>query len=404
MNILDIQDKLKGLSQDQLAQEMQSPSGQVPQFLVLGEMSRRQAMRQSMQQQNAGSQTVAQELLSGAGVPSESMSDMAQTMAPKSSITQNTGIGSLPQEAPPPEEGGIAALAAQEQKPVGMAEGGAVRKMFDGSQVRPPNRSGVPSGQEYSLGTNSLSRLGSGIYDLLSSDVRIDQEGNVSIDGPRTQDEGIGSIERPTGPVVMDSENLLYPAMPQVNTPDAPVDTGDGSVSGSGSGGTGGGGTMSTYEQMLADAMKNAEKTAKQDKWLALAQAGAALYSGASVGDAMNTGITALQSARDTGEQNRLKLAQEMYGIEQQKAAMARAAAGAGAASSRPRSSTSILSDIKTIDEILGSMAGTDELGQALPLDPAQQETAARLRAQQDALIQMLQGQGASTDLSDLVQ
>ena len=69
MNILDIQDKLKGLSEGQLAQEMQMPSGSVPQFLVLGEMNRRQSMRQSMQQQGAGSQTVAQELLNGAGIP-----------------------------------------------------------------------------------------------------------------------------------------------------------------------------------------------------------------------------------------------------------------------------------------------------------------------------------------------
>lgn len=400
MNILDIQDKLKGLSQDQLAQEMQSPSGQVPQFLVLGEMSRRQAMRQSMQQQNAGSQTVAQELLSGAGVPSEGMSDMAQSMAPQSSIAQNTGIGSLPQEAPPPETGGIAGLAPQADQPVGMFAGGPVQKMFDGSQVRPPNRSGLALTEEpYDYGPSSLSRLGTGISDLLSSNVRVDRSGNVSIEGPARQADAIETSPRPNVPLVMDTENLLYPAIPQENKPDVTADTGGSSKLGVGSGG---GGKMSTYEQMLQDAMTNAEKTAKQDKWLALAQAGAALYSGASLGDAVGTGISALQSARDTGEQNKLKLAQEMQAIRERQAALARAAAGVGAAQSKPRSSTSILSDIKTIDEILGSMAGTDELGQALPLDPAQQETAARLRAQQDALIQMLQGTGV--DLSDPVQ
>lgn len=129
MNILDIQDKLKGLSESQLAQEMQMPTGSVPQFLVLGEMNRRQTMRQSMQQQGAGAQTVAQELLNGAGVPSEGMSEMGRSMAPKSSIAQNTGIGALPQQAPPPEQGGIVALA-----PTGMYAGGPVTKMAGGSQ------------------------------------------------------------------------------------------------------------------------------------------------------------------------------------------------------------------------------------------------------------------------------
>lgn len=391
MNILDIQDKLKGLSQEQLAQEMQSPTGQVPQFLVLGEMSRRQAMRQSMQQQNAGSQTVAQELLNGAGLPSEGMSDMAQTMAPKSSIAQNTGIGSLPQEAPPPEEGGLAALAAQEQQPVGMYAGGPVRKMFDGRTVdsgyTDPMGGTAYTGIE-GIDTSDPNSTGDAFTDFMMSDEQQRQirETQAKV---AAANAAINAAPAVPGTAVDLSKLTALNAKPVV------ADTQRGGVSA-------GGGKMSTYEQMLQDAMTNAEKTAKQDKWLALAQAGAALYSGASLGDAVGTGISALQSARDTGEQNKLKLAQEMQGIQERQAALARAAAAAGAAQSKPRSSTSILSDIKTIDEILGSMAGTDELGQALPLDPAQQETAARLRAQQDALIQMLQGTGV--DLSDPVQ
>lgn len=451
MNILDIQDKLKGLSQEQLAQEMQSPTGQVPQFLVLSEMSRRQAMQQSMQQQNAGSQTVAQELLNGAGVPSEGMTDMAQTMAPKSSIAENTGIGSLPQEAPPPEEGGLAALAAQEQQPVGMADGGPVRKMYDGSAVTsemtPEDLVAYQRNRFYrdAYGnimdriTGKTSAIAAGLNDMRSSissaeagigslipglesftvnerkraeeeAALADQQRNFSeqrnqevMGATELQNPSIRDALRNPNPLPVAADApAVPPVVPDVNDQGAGGSGGSGSGGGSGSSGSGGGGKMSSYEQMLTDAMKNAEKTAKQDKWLALAQAGAALYSGASVGDAVNTGISALQSARDTGDQNKLKLAQEMYGIQERQAALARAAASAGAEKSKPRSETSILSGISSIDEILNNMVKTDELGQPLPLDPMQQEAAARLMDKKNELLGMLQGTGV--DLSDPVQ
>ena len=41
MNIIDIQDQLKNFSEDQLINEMQMPSGNAPQFLVLSEIQRR---------------------------------------------------------------------------------------------------------------------------------------------------------------------------------------------------------------------------------------------------------------------------------------------------------------------------------------------------------------------------
>lgn len=60
MNMLQIQDALKGASDAQLMQEMQSPTGIAPQFLVLSEMKRRKDMRS--QQQAAPQGTVAEEL------------------------------------------------------------------------------------------------------------------------------------------------------------------------------------------------------------------------------------------------------------------------------------------------------------------------------------------------------
>ena len=49
MNIIELQDNLKNFSQDQLIKEMQMPSGQVPQFLVLGELDRRKKMLAEME-------------------------------------------------------------------------------------------------------------------------------------------------------------------------------------------------------------------------------------------------------------------------------------------------------------------------------------------------------------------
>jgi hypothetical protein len=89
MNMLDIQDKLKGLSEQQLVQEMQMPSGSAPQFLVLSEITRRKRMRDSMQQQPDNT-TVAQEAVAAAGVPQGGIADMAMALAPKTDMAQNT--------------------------------------------------------------------------------------------------------------------------------------------------------------------------------------------------------------------------------------------------------------------------------------------------------------------------
>lgn len=125
MNILDVQDKLKNLSEQQLIQEMQSPSGAAPQFLVLSEITRRKRMRDAFQnQQNQPQTTVAEEAIAGAGVPNGGIASMARSMAPNSSIAQNTAA--MPSQPMP-----------QEQPVQGMYAGGAVHRMAAGGQ--PPS-------------------------------------------------------------------------------------------------------------------------------------------------------------------------------------------------------------------------------------------------------------------------
>ena len=457
MNILDIQDKLKGLSESQLAQEMKMPTGQVPQFLVLGEMNRRQSMRQSMQQQGAGAQTVAQELLNGAGVPSEGMSDMARSMAPKSSIAQNTGIGALPQEAPPPEQGaGISALAPQQ--PVGMYGGGVVKLQAGTDEERRAeiirNRDniyrsigsandyvtnkadqllfGLPmAGVEYAA--TAIGDVGAGITGMIPGMEGVsmglyDMAGQSEENAGRYMREGVfpdnpyyqekpdshGAMAEPKAPNnkpnwmdKIDAPKLLerFAAIDAERAADA---KGNGSSgSGGGAGGAGGAGQTSSYERMLQDAMDNAEKKAKQDKWLALAQAGMSLMSSTqpnlagALGEAGAAGIEALQSARDTAEATKLKLAQEQFGIDQDRAALARSAASAG--TPKPRTASSILSDISTIDEIISKASKVDPLtGEAPPMSDAETATIAQLMEQRDALInQYSQLQASGVDLSD---
>ena len=130
MNIVEVQDNLKNFSQDQLINEINQPSGMVPQFLVLTELGRRNRIKQDMEGRQAQNQpTVAQEVVSAAGVPQGGIMDMARSMAPKSSIEQNDGVQMM-------EEGGkpknrmemllayLRSLGADEEEEVKEATGG----------------------------------------------------------------------------------------------------------------------------------------------------------------------------------------------------------------------------------------------------------------------------------------
>ena len=66
MDILEIEDVLKGLPDQALRQEAQQPSGQVPQYMVVSEIQRRSKMRKRFEaQQEQPSTTVAEQILTG---------------------------------------------------------------------------------------------------------------------------------------------------------------------------------------------------------------------------------------------------------------------------------------------------------------------------------------------------
>ena len=70
MNIIELQDNLKNFSEDQLVNEMQTPSGMIPQFLVLSELNRRKRVKDDFAARSAENQnTVAQEAIAASGMP-----------------------------------------------------------------------------------------------------------------------------------------------------------------------------------------------------------------------------------------------------------------------------------------------------------------------------------------------
>lgn len=101
MNIIELQDNLKDLPDSALMQEMQMPTGNMPQFLVLSELKRRKRMRDEYQRQQAADMpTVAEEVMTAAGAPQQGLTAIARNMAPNSSIAQNTSADMAVQREP----------------------------------------------------------------------------------------------------------------------------------------------------------------------------------------------------------------------------------------------------------------------------------------------------------------
>ena len=101
MNIIELQDRLKDLPDRALMQEMQMPTGNMPQFLVLSELTRRRRMRDEYNRQMAADMpTVAEEVMTAAGAPQGGITAIARNMTPNSSIAQNTGADMAVQREP----------------------------------------------------------------------------------------------------------------------------------------------------------------------------------------------------------------------------------------------------------------------------------------------------------------
>jgi hypothetical protein len=385
MNVIEIQDKLKNFSQDQLVGEMQNPTGNAPQFLVLSEITRRQKMvnDDKIRQAKQNEMTVAQEAVAAAGVPQDGVAGMARAMAPKTDIAQNTGVMSQAPQAPPqappaPDQGGI----------MGMANGGYVKKMAPGGLVEPRpsigsgrnafpaiqqwdrlygqthNPDGTPKGTSPNMAPMAGPRpTGRGAS---SASQAWDQEFGET-HNPDGSPKGVGNPMKP--PKDYQPMGVMPRAVPKMDQdPSQVIDEmikcnkgyilnkvnpkdsktwvcipdpnykpeGDDPVAPTVTSG-GGAGSSNEYLNALKDMMADNEKSAKQDKWMALAQMGLGLMQGGSgsfLGDVGAAGLPAIQSYKDSRDSSSKRKLGILGAIEDSRLADARIAASASRASS----------------------------------------------------------------------
>lgn len=127
MNIIQIQDRLKGLPEDALVNYVKNPMGEVPIYLALGEMQRRKDMKARFDASQADKPSVAEQLVA----ETEPQQMGIAAMAPQGMMPQGQGVGApQPQQAIDPRQMAASGIAANPQSAVGgtamMKEGGIV--------------------------------------------------------------------------------------------------------------------------------------------------------------------------------------------------------------------------------------------------------------------------------------
>ncbi len=155
MNIFEQEDLIKGLPDQALMQEAQRPSGQLPQYLVVSEIQRRQDMRKrfSKPEDQPAQGTVKEQILSGGisdigqqppGQPPQQGPGMPPPqggMPPQGPMPQQTGMPpqppmGMPQQPPMPmpQQMPMPPQPPMGMPPQGMAAGGVIR-MYAGQQT-----------------------------------------------------------------------------------------------------------------------------------------------------------------------------------------------------------------------------------------------------------------------------
>lgn len=401
MNVIEIQDKLKNFSQDQLIGEMQNPTGNAPQFLVLSEITRRQKMvnDDKIRQAKQNEMTVAQEAVAASGVPQDGIAGMARAMAPKTDISQNTGVMSQAPQAPPqappaPDQGGI----------MGMANGGYVKKMALGGSVDPRPNMGSgrnafqaikewdrlygqthnPDGTPKSTSPNSAPTGDQRFMGVPPREVpNLDQTPSQVIDEMIKCNKGyilnkVNPKDSKTWVCIPDPNYK-----PEEDDPVAPTVT-SGGVSSSG------------YQQELADILKRREKAAGQDKWLALARTGLELMASknpsflGAVGEAGLPGVAEYKSARDSYDNDKLSILGKIDAAKRADAASATRLSNAKAQGTLDQTIDNLRQYIK---DLKGSEK--DETGLEIPPSAEKQALIDQLEQQLlDAMAAQMQSRG----------
>ncbi len=95
MNIIQIQDRLKGLPDEALVNYVEQPMGEVPIYLALGELQRRKEMRERFRADQMPPPSVAEQLVAETKPKPIGIA----AMAPQRMMPGSEGVGA-PQPAP----------------------------------------------------------------------------------------------------------------------------------------------------------------------------------------------------------------------------------------------------------------------------------------------------------------
>jgi|TARA_R100000084_G_scaffold26208_1_gene9404 hypothetical protein len=91
-NLIQLQDRLRGFSEDQLKQFLRTPDPSIPDFMVMAALDEKNDAKIQEAQMKAQNQpSVREEMLAVAGLPATEAGQMASSMAPKTDVRTNTG-------------------------------------------------------------------------------------------------------------------------------------------------------------------------------------------------------------------------------------------------------------------------------------------------------------------------
>lgn len=274
-NIVQLQGQLKGLSDDQLAQQMQQPSGVVPPYLLLTEIQRRNTMQDEAKTgaPMAGQPTIAQ----------QAVGQLKQGIA--------SAVPAQTQPQPQPQ--------VQTAPVPGMAGGGTYDETPQLDQAQAPDwKSILPTAMRL-----NGSILGQGVQSLLPQSAidALQAPYNVPLIPKWKQPSGASPLQHPVSQAqattpdaprdIAVNQNIPTDTAPGDGAPPPPdpygaleatlmngggggADTSGIAAAMNGSGGYSGGNNWGQFAGLLDKRQKDADQNLDQDKWLALAQAG----------------------------------------------------------------------------------------------------------------------------------
>lgn len=170
-DVNQIASDLRGVPDQTLQMELQSPSGMVPSYLVLAEAQRRQTMRQAAQQQQSQGQS------------STVLQDVVRNM-----MAQQPPPGIAPAGMTPPRQGSAPMPGAQTPNQMGMAKGG---RFADGGEADDSEDSYPVSEMPTTFNLNDAVNNAATKYGLNPADlwgvVQTESRGNPGAVGPVTR-------------------------------------------------------------------------------------------------------------------------------------------------------------------------------------------------------------------------